>query len=86
MKAIRSIILFAAMLFSLPALADTVNINAVDADTLQQSLTGIGKVRAEAIIEYREAHGPFKYVDDLMNVDGIGRTTLEANRENISLN
>lgn len=61
--------LFAMLSFSL-ALAQ-VNINTATAQELQ-TLNGIGPAKANAIIEYRNANGPFKSVEDLKNVRGIG--------------
>lgn len=51
-------------------------INTADADTLMQ-LKGIGPVLAQRIIEYREAHGGFRTVDELTQVKGIGDKKLE---------
>lgn len=65
------------------ALADPVNVNTADAKTLSAELTGIGLVKAEAIVEYRRKHGPFRSAEDLLNVEGIGARTIEINRENI---
>jgi competence protein ComEA len=48
-----------------------VNINTADEASLE-ALKGIGKTKAKAIIEYRQKNGPFKTVDDLKNVKGIG--------------
>ena len=48
-----------------------------------ENLTNIGPVKATAIVEYREQNGPFKRVEDLLAVKGIGEKTLEANRDNI---
>jgi len=45
-----------------------------------EGLPGIGPVRAEAIVRYRDAHGPFKRLEDLKQVAGIGDKTLEAVR------
>ena len=56
-----------------------VNINKASLETLSD-LKGIGPKYAERIIQYREQHGPFKKVDDIVNVPGIGAKTLEANR------
>jgi competence protein ComEA len=56
-----------------------VNINAADSETLQ-TLPGIGPVMADRIIEYRDEHGPFPTVEDLINVKGIGEVTLEKLR------
>jgi competence protein ComEA len=45
-----------------------------------ETLPGIGPVRAAAIVRYRETHGPFKRIEDLRQVSGIGEKTLEAIR------
>ena len=57
-----------------------VDINTADAELLE-TLPGIGETRAEAIIRYREEHGPFKKVDDIVAVPGIGSSTLEGLRD-----
>lgn len=64
--------------------ADLIDINAADAETLQQ-LNGIGAKKAQTIIEYRQEHGPFATVDDLVNVKGIGAKTLEKNRDQMTV-
>ena len=50
---------------------DLVNINTADADELD-TLPGVGPATAEAIIEDREANGPFTSIEDIMRVSGIG--------------
>jgi len=71
---------------ALPAFAATpVNVNKADAQTIATSLDGIGLGKAQAIVAYRDAHGPFKSVDDLGNVKGVGAKTLERNRDAIRL-
>ena len=62
-----------------------VNINSADAKTLAQKLEGIGQTRAEEIVRYREAYGPFFAVEDLLEVRGVGKATLDNNRERIAL-
>ena len=57
-----------------------VDINTADAKLLER-LPGIGETRAEAIIRYREEHGPFKRIDDIVAVPGIGSSTLEGLRD-----
>jgi len=54
-----------------PAVALTVNINTASATDLE-ALPGIGAKTAARIIEYRQKNGPFKKVEELMNVRGIG--------------
>ena len=54
-----------------------VNINTASAEQLAV-LPGIGESYAEKILAYREAHGPFRQVEDLLNVEGIGPARLEA--------
>ena len=62
-----------------------VNINTADAATLADGLKGVGLSRAQDIIRYREAYGPFKSVEELADVKGIGQSTLERNRTVITL-
>lgn len=71
---------------ALPAFASTqVNINTADAETIAKSLDGIGLAKAKAIVAYREEHGPFKNVDDLAQVKGVGAATLQRNHDAILL-
>ena len=62
-----------------------VNVNEADAETIADVLVGVGLSRAQAIVQYREEHGPFADVNDLIDVKGIGRATLETNRARIRL-
>ena len=71
-----------ALALPAPAFAQ-VDINSADAKTLAESLDGIGLVKAEAIVAYREQHGPFRRAEDLKQVKGIGSKTLDANRDAI---
>ncbi|MBS3186393.1 ComEA family DNA-binding protein [Pseudomonas sp. PCH44] len=63
-----------------------IDLNDADALTLQQSLNGIGKAKAEAIVAYREANGPFDSVDELLEIKGIGKALLERNRDKLVVN
>src|SRR5690606_3237340 len=57
----------------------TLNINTASAEAIAEQLHGIGAAKAQAIVAYREANGPFASVEDLANVKGIGAATLEKN-------
>jgi len=61
-----------------------ININTATAEDLT-SLKGIGQAKSQAIIEHREKHGPFKTVDDLKLVPGIGDKLLEQLRPQITV-
>jgi competence protein ComEA len=56
--------------------AGPVNVNSATLEQLE-SLPGIGPALGQRIIDYREQHGPYHTVDDLLNVSGIGDKTLE---------
>lgn len=62
-----------------------VNINKADAVSIASALKGVGSTRAEEIVRYREAYGPFSSVDELADVKGIGKSTLDDNRARITL-
>ena len=62
----------------------SININTASSEMLQ-TLKGIGETKAQAIIDYRTEHGPFQSVDELINVKGIGLTTLENIRDDITV-
>jgi competence protein ComEA len=62
-----------------------VNINTADATTLSTMLTGVGPSKADAIVRYRETYGPFGSVEELAEVRGIGQSTLDRNRDRITL-
>jgi len=66
-------------------MATPVNINTADAKTISEALTGIGLKKAEAIVKYREEKGLFKTAEDLDNVKGIGKKTVEKNKSDILL-
>ncbi|OOE59895.1 hypothetical protein BZG13_02495 [Salinivibrio sp. ML323] len=63
----------------------SVNINTASEQQLSDQLKGIGPAKAKAIIEYRQAHGEFSSPDALMEVKGIGPSTLDKNRDLIKV-
>ncbi|QXH52910.1 helix-hairpin-helix domain-containing protein [Pseudomonas fakonensis] len=66
--------------------AARLDLNSADATTLQRELNGIGKAKAEAIVAYRDANGPFTSVDELLEIKGIGKALLERNRDKLMVN
>lgn len=63
---------------------ERININTATVSELT-ALDGIGTKRAEAIVRYRQAHGPFSSVEELLNVPGIGEGILADIRSDITL-
>lgn len=61
-----------------------INLNKAD-ETQLQNLPGIGPSKAAAITEYRETSGPFKSVEDLKNISGIGDKTFEKLKDLITV-
>lgn len=61
-----------------------VNLNVATSSELE-SLPGIGPSTAERILEFREKNGPFKRIEDLMNVRGIGETRFLRLRDYITV-
>jgi len=65
--------------------ADSVNINAADSQTLAQAIDGVGDKLGEAIVKHRRLHGPFKNIDELVDVKGVGPKLVERNRDRLRL-
>jgi competence protein ComEA len=64
--------------------AEAININTADQETLM-TIKGVGEKRAEAIVAFRKEHGPFSSVDDLTRVEGIGQSTVDSNRDSLTV-
>lgn len=61
-----------------------VNVNTASVTELD-TLPGVGEVIAQRIVDYRTANGPFSSVDQLIEVSGIGESTLESMRESVTV-
>lgn len=83
MKNLQKVLPLAAVVLPLLAWAGPVDINSADAETISAELKGIGLSKANAIVEYRQKHGPFRNADELTLVKGIGERTVELNRADI---
>lgn len=66
------------------AASGKVNINTAESSELQ-TLSGVGESKAKKIIDYRQTNGPFKSIEDLANVSGIGEKTVESLRDSICI-
>ena len=64
---------------------EKVSINTAPADELARVLNGVGLKKAQAIVSYREEYGPFKTIDDLKQVPGMGSALVERNLQNLKL-
>ena len=64
---------------------DKVDINTATAAELDQVLVNVGPAKAQAIVDHRQANGPFKSVEELALVKGIGLKTVERNRDLIGV-
>ncbi|MDZ7804697.1 helix-hairpin-helix domain-containing protein [Thiohalophilus sp.] len=84
-KLIQTLVFSLSMLFAGIAIAGPVDINTASATELATNINGVGEKKAVAIVEYRNQHGPFKKVEDLQKVQGIGPGILSKNRDNLKL-
>ena len=85
MEIFKKILLVACLLIPTLLLAEVVNINTADKESLMSAITRVGEKRAEAIIAYREQNGPFKSIEELVEVRGVSASIVEANMDNLSL-
>ena len=65
--------------------ATKVSINHASAEQLAQALNGVELKKAQAIVSYREEYGPFKTLDDLKQVPGMGSALVERNLAHLTL-
>ena len=83
MRKLISGMLLLAGIIAFPVLA-TVNINTATQSELE-AVKGLGPAKARAIITYREANGGFKTVDELDNVKGFGKASIEKLRDELTV-
>lgn len=78
--------LVGALLVSALAIgAEVVDINRATAETMIQNWKGIGEVKARAIVAHRKKNGPFKSIDQLADVKGVGEGLIKNNRKYMSV-
>ena len=83
-KIIHTFLALILLVFVPVLVAEPLDINSATAEQLDETLTGVGKVKAQAIVKDREKNGNFKSVDDLVRVKGIGSATIAKNRSKIT--
>ncbi|MGK9173932.1 helix-hairpin-helix domain-containing protein [Yokenella regensburgei] len=62
-----------------------VSINTGSAEDLARVMNGVGMKKAQAIVSYREEYGPFKSLEDLKQVPGMGHSLVERNLSHLTL-
>jgi len=83
MKKLTKGVLLLLALMAFPTFA-AVNINTATQSELE-GVKGLGPAKAKAIIVYRESNGSFKSLDDLDNVKGFGKASIEKLKEELSV-
>lgn len=76
-------LLVLASLIAFPAFA-SVNINTATQSELE-AVKGVGPAKAQAIIQYRQANGQFKHLEELDNVKGFGKASIEKLKTELSV-
>lgn len=82
---VKTLLVATAVLFSSVAFGTPVNVNTATAEEISNALSGIGDKRAQDIVNYRKAHGPFTSAQELTGVKGIGEKTVAKNLQDIKL-
>jgi len=83
MKTIVKLAALAALILTTSVSAAPVDINSASAEEIAEALNGIGLVKAQAIVDYREAYGAFSRADEIVFVRGIGDSTYQRNKDDI---
>ncbi len=83
MKNLSFILISFFLALSFMAVADPVDINSADVQSLAINIKGVGAKKAAEIVRYRKQHGPFKSIEELENIKGIGARLIENNRANL---
>jgi len=84
MNKLFKVLLVLSGLLAFPVFA-AVNINTATQSELE-AVKGVGPAKAKAIIQYREANGNFKHVDELDKVKGFGKASIDKLKEALAVN
>lgn len=80
----RLFVILAFLLGAAQAAFAAIDINSASVEELDK-LKGIGPVKAKAIVDYRAKNGPFKSIEDIKNVNGIGDATFQGIKNEITV-
>lgn len=78
------LVIASLMAFSMTPAWATVDINTATVAELE-AVNGIGPKKAQAIVDYRKKNGAFKSVDDLENVKGLGKASIDKMRADLTV-
>ena len=85
LKVVTCVIVISILMVPVYLIAgEKINLNTATLEELTK-LKRIGPVYAQRIIDYREKHGPFERIEDLMKVKGIGQKTFDTNKDMITV-
>ena len=62
---------------------ETIDVNTATGETLASTMSGVGVTLGKAIVEYRRLNGPFRSIDELVRVRGIGVKLLDRSRDRL---
>lgn len=82
LRALLGVSLYAV---SLASFAELLDLNSADAGTIADTMVGVGPEKAAEIVQYRDQHGPFTSLEQLVDVKGIGSKTIERNRQRVTV-
>ena len=77
---IRCIVAVTIFSFAIPQAWAAFDINTATAAQIQENMEGVGEKKAKAIVAFRKKNGRFKSADDLLQVPGVGKKTVEKNK------
>ncbi len=80
---LNALLLALMLTFTSISMAQEVNINTADAQSIASNLNGIGLKKAQAIVAWRTEHGNFTDLASLENVKGVGPKIIEKNKDSI---
>lgn len=84
-KVIKSALTMGLLISALAVSAEPVDVNTATAEQIATAMAGVGKAKAEAIVQDRDKNGKFKSVDDLARVKGIKLAIISKNRDKITV-